>query len=397
MRTKAFHRLKICLRNYFEFRHREKLLKQSIPPFQYDSLGGDHIRFLKLKRRSLFSGVIETELESRPLHEAAFQFEALSYTWSANEDPKSLILVNGNPFDVGPNLHSMLHARSMIFGERLVWVDAICINQEDKDEKVVQLSLMGDIYQKSKRTVSWLGDSFDTPLAVKMIREIAERWEMYDQSPDEVFTTYLWKTRHPEWLALSRLVRNRYFSRHWVFQEIMLGNDFQFYVGGHYLSFDYMNKALSALGRGGENTNSLLRGRLLFYPGAGGLQLDLAEKLEVNGGYSRSDSETRFSVALLASISQLSSKYSTRFITSCKGRKFCVTSGGRLALVPHGSSEGDVVCVIRGVHIPFVVRPVGQKDSKETDANYHLVGECYVHGIMDGEAMPTVSQKLIFV
>jgi hypothetical protein len=703
MRTKAFHRLKNRLRDYFEFHHREKLLKQNIPPFQYGSLDDDHIRLLKLKRRSLFSGVIEAELESRPLHEAGFQFEALSYTWGAKEDPKSLILVNGHPFYVGPNLHSMLHARSMIFGERLVWVDAICINQYDEDEKAVQLNLMGDIYQKSKRTISWLGDSFDTPLAVKMIREIVERWEMFDQSPDEVFATYLWKTRHPEWRALSRLVRNRYFSRLWVFQEIMLGNDFQFYVGGHYLSFDYMNKALSALGRGGENTENLLRGRLLFYPGAGGLQLgdegnphaenpgpltgiwqywslvclrrsygadytlslgyllsksaaslnasdardkvcgmlgvadgpaaaemrnkvkhkksleevwkevaiahfqlskehiqptatedaplllshagigfgdrsellpswvpdwnakssmhdilnwlepsrmkfeemykrssenvmvkfvdpekrnysaggrcdfipvvdqerwtltldathidtldkigdhfshdfntnklvewfsrakemmckskeihipgsqgkeealwrtliadwaegehpapavyadwfdvwhnlyvckvkieDLVEKLEVNGGYSRSDSETRFSVALLASISQLSSKYLTRFITSCRGRKFCVTRGGRLALVPHGSSKGDVVCVIRGVHTPFVVRPVGQKASKETDANvasgrgpgecqaslegeYHLVGECYVHGIMDGEAMPTASQKLILV
>ena len=54
----------------------------------------------------------------------------------------------------------------------------------------------------------------------------------------------------------------------------MLGNDFQFYIRDHYLSFEYMNKALPALNRRGENINNLLRGRLLFYPGARGLQWD---------------------------------------------------------------------------------------------------------------------------
>lgn len=165
----------------------------------------------------------------------------------------------------------MLHARSMMFAERWVWVDAVCINQGHSGiaEKNAQLPLMKDIYQKSKRTVGWLGDSYEVALAVKMIRNIVRTRDMFDQSQDEALTTYLCKTRLPEWQALSQLMRNSYFSRLWVFQEVMLGNDFQFYVGGQYLSFDYMTQALSALNHGGKNTYNLLHYPLLFNPGAG--------------------------------------------------------------------------------------------------------------------------------
>jgi len=137
---------------------------------------------------------------------------------------------------------------------------------------------------------------------------------------------------------------------------------------------------------------------------------DLAEKLGMSGGYSGSGSETRYSVGLVATISQLSSKYMTRLAAACKNRRFCVTHGGQLTLAPPGSREGDVVCVIRGLQTPFIVRPVGQKINTNSasaevpkerqsrlEGEYHLVGECYVHGIMDGEAMTTELQSLILV
>ena len=270
MRTKAFHNLKNRIRDHFERQHHDKLLEKNLPLFEYTSLESGHIRLLKLKRRSVFSGLIDAELISCPFQEANSKFEALSYTWG-NSKAEKLILVNGRPFHIGPNLHSMLHARSMMFAERWVWVDAVCINQGHSGiaEKNAQLPLMKDIYQKSKRTVGWLGDSYEVALAVKMIRNIVRTRDMFDQSQDEALTTYLCKTRLPEWQALSQLMRNSYFSRLWVFQEVMLGNDFQFYVGGQYLSFDYMTQALSALNHGGKNTYNLLHYPLLFNPGAG--------------------------------------------------------------------------------------------------------------------------------
>lgn len=62
------------------------------------------------------------------------------------------------------------------------------------------------------------------------------------------------------------------------------------------------------------------------------------------------------------------------------GTSFCITKSGRLARVPHKSRPGDRICIFRGGRVPFVIR-----DAEK--GYFQLVGECYVQGIMDGEAM----------
>jgi hypothetical protein len=61
-------------------------------------------------------------------------------------------------------------------------------------------------------------------------------------------------------------------------------------------------------------------------------------------------------------------------------RRLCTTIGGRLGQVPATGAEGDEVWVIPGARVPFVVRltPGGR---------HVLIGECYLGGIMDGEAV----------
>jgi hypothetical protein len=75
---------------------------------------------------------------------------------------------------------------------------------------------------------------------------------------------------------------------------------------------------------------------------------------------------------------------STAFLYSlsayANGRKFCVTNKGHMGRVPYGSSIGDKVCIFFGGCVPFVLRECG-------DGTFRLVGECYIYGIMDGEAM----------
>lgn len=61
-------------------------------------------------------------------------------------------------------------------------------------------------------------------------------------------------------------------------------------------------------------------------------------------------------------------------------RHFAVTTGGRFAWLPRLSQKGDVIIVFRGARVPFVVRP-------RSDGSWTLVGECYVQGLMRGEAL----------
>ena len=61
--------------------------------------------------------------------------------------------------------------------------------------------------------------------------------------------------------------------------------------------------------------------------------------------------------------------------------KFCRTDNGYLGLVPYGTLPGDAIAIIHGCQVPFVLR------ASDNSLNYRLVGPCYVHGIMYGEAL----------
>lgn len=67
-------------------------------------------------------------------------------------------------------------------------------------------------------------------------------------------------------------------------------------------------------------------------------------------------------------------------IPRARDRRLAYTAGGRLALVPLVARVGDVCCIIQGVDIPVVLRRTARDSHK-------LVGEAYIHGVMEGELM----------
>jgi hypothetical protein len=72
-------------------------------------------------------------------------------------------------------------------------------------------------------------------------------------------------------------------------------------------------------------------------------------------------------------------------ITYIPGRRVAATMDGRLALVPLSTCIGDKLCVIMGTPAPLILRPVVPSESGEE--KFSLVGECYAHGLMYGEAL----------
>jgi hypothetical protein len=66
------------------------------------------------------------------------------------------------------------------------------------------------------------------------------------------------------------------------------------------------------------------------------------------------------------------------------GRRFCETGNDRLGLVPRGAEVGDLACVVHGGQSPLLMRPVKKDDG--SGLKFKLVGTCYIHGLMDGEA-----------
>ncbi|KAK0750076.1 heterokaryon incompatibility protein-domain-containing protein, partial [Schizothecium vesticola] len=121
-------------------------------------LDAGEIRLLHLRKRSIFSGLINLELVPVVLLQAAtYNFEAISYTWGS-EPPSKAILLNGSSHAVTPNVHALLLARGSMFRDRFLWIDSMCINQADISEKTTQLRMMASVYETAHRVISWLGD-----------------------------------------------------------------------------------------------------------------------------------------------------------------------------------------------------------------------------------------------
>ena len=76
--------------------------------------------------------------------------------------------------------------------------------------------------------------------------------------------------------------------------------------------------------------------------------------------------------------------------------RFCKTRNGRLGQCQPGSKVGDVVCVFFSAPTPFVIRPRPKDDSDEM-ITFEFVGECYIHGVMDGEALGMGLEEEMFV
>jgi hypothetical protein len=57
---------------------------------------------------------------------------------------------------------------------RLIWIDALCINQNNISEKSIQVSNMGNVYRLAKTTISWLGpEENQSSKAINLLRTIA--------------------------------------------------------------------------------------------------------------------------------------------------------------------------------------------------------------------------------
>ncbi|KAH8906655.1 hypothetical protein BR93DRAFT_958839 [Coniochaeta sp. PMI_546] len=122
----------------------------------YKALQPGEIRLLRLLPSSTKWSKIQCSLEPTTLRSDP-DYKALSYTWG-QEPPRHTIICDGKPFPVRPNLYSALRRLRRATQPLTLWIDAICINQEDLDEKKSQIPLMSDIYYQAERVIIWLGE-----------------------------------------------------------------------------------------------------------------------------------------------------------------------------------------------------------------------------------------------
>jgi hypothetical protein len=167
------------------------------------------------------------------------EYEALSYTWG-DERIKKPITSSGHPMLVTANLHSALKHLRHEDKPRVLWADALCINQADSAEKSAQVPLMGAIYSGADKVLIWLGDeTSDVMGALRLIPQMQRHYNkilffrrrllkplslvfgplstmlMYWLSPK--------RTHAPvDWVPVVNLFRRPWFTRTWIMQEAVL-------------------------------------------------------------------------------------------------------------------------------------------------------------------------------
>ena len=163
-------------------------------------------------------------------------YEAISYAWG-DEISKATISCNSTDLAVTQDLESCLTALRSDSETRTLWIDQICINQNDVDEKSAQVSIMGAIYRSAARVVVWLGPaSPDSDQALSFIVELCLAFSAYYHlhggegdplgAEDEIVRIEpsgfeLPARNDPQWMALSEVLDRKWFSRYWIVQEVM--------------------------------------------------------------------------------------------------------------------------------------------------------------------------------
>lgn len=142
------------------------------------------------------------QMLSGPLDVLKTQYEALSYVWGSGEKPKHITVVFLAPDDralvfdcsITENLWQALYDLRMSNAPRVLWIDALCINQDDVPEKNVQVSQMREVYAGAKRTVAYLGQPFDGLEALVAYRDCHETktgWVGRPPAPGGQFMRFL--------------------------------------------------------------------------------------------------------------------------------------------------------------------------------------------------------------
>jgi hypothetical protein len=187
-----------------------------------------YLRLLRLQPGD-YSDPIECTLEIVTHEESKDQYEAISYCWGNSNDTIPIVC-NGLHVPVTRSLESAMRRFRTPSGStaRLLWADAICINQKDDEEKGKQVGRMGEVYMNASCVLVWLGCNVNEATATSTFAFISETVQYLDEAYlrggriissiprfTEPFPICL---EEGKWLQVAALLQTDWFWRMWALQ-----------------------------------------------------------------------------------------------------------------------------------------------------------------------------------
>ena len=217
-------------------RRKARRFVQHRPIFQPLDEGKREIRLLHLRPRNRTRELLDCTLETVSLNSHSF-YETISYTWGAQTTQRKIRL-NGHDCSIPSSALDALQALQFPDMERILWIDAVCINQADDTERGQQVALMRDVYRQARRTWVHLNGNNSSPSATFLSIKTLAQQTRKDKTPNRVLNheTNLDAQDHEtmngtslppqcEKEALIDFYNLPWFRRLWVVQEVALSRE----------------------------------------------------------------------------------------------------------------------------------------------------------------------------
>ena len=233
------------------------------PPLAHN----DSTRLLEVSRFDLPRGQLYGCLSSVRLSDRP-KYCAISYAWGKGSRTKRIVLSEGYTLLVSKTVFDGLSETTRDSEVKMFWVDQICIRQDDKREKEMQVALMAQIYGQAYLVVGWLGnpvrktrlgfrllelfaavenvtlgidEGSKTKEYLRILQGLVE--ELCLKEPLEILTDL----ENAAWQGAFALVERQWFNRVWVVQEVALSSNLRIYCGRLRISGDDFCSALKLI------------------------------------------------------------------------------------------------------------------------------------------------------
>ena len=218
-------------------------------PFRYSLLRDAHIRLIHLIAGAK-NGGLSIHIEENVHLETAPVYDALSYTWGDSRKERN-ISCGSESLAITANLATALVQIRNPDTPRTLWIDQICINQDNVDERNEQVALMGRIYSRAENVIIWLGEedpddkvAFEfVPMFLSHLSPLSAGHGVTRQGL--VARQVIPMVGSPGWIALSRIFSRPYFRRSWIIQEVALARHAVVHCGPYVIDWDLLAAASS--------------------------------------------------------------------------------------------------------------------------------------------------------
>jgi hypothetical protein len=222
-------------------------------PHRYEPLSGpNHIRLLCLEPALSADEVLPFSFVCGDLQDHQDRYEAISYTWG---EP---LLVHplyhgedGTHIVVTANLDRALRYFRRPVTQRLLWADAVCINQVDGAEKSHQIPLMAQIYRNAKKVLAWVGGGTEEERGMQHLSTLSRNNRdtvepRTNVVPDHVSHNHMSPKARA---SMQQFFKLSWFTRLWIIQEVVFNNDIEIFCYHTLLTWSRLISGLFVLQR----------------------------------------------------------------------------------------------------------------------------------------------------